>query len=62
MNEIINPSEAMVNYTTEPKEVIDAISKRLFMTRPQKEVRNIPYMKNVTYKPDKPLGRMYIDL
>ena len=62
MNEIIDPSEAMVNYTTKPKEVIDAISKILFQTRPQKEVRNIPYMKNVTYKPDKPLGRMYIDL
>lgn len=62
MNEKINRTEAMLNYETDPQRVCEIISKRLFQTRPRKEVENIPYMKCIACTADKPLGRIHINL
>lgn len=62
MNEIINPSDAMIHVTSDTRKVVDTVVNRMLQTRPQKEVRNIPYKKCTVYSADKPLGRLHINL
>lgn len=62
MNEIINPTDAIINVTSDTKKVADTIVNHMLKTRPQKTVRNIPYTKCGAYTSDKPLGRLHINL
>lgn len=62
MNEVIEASAAMLNYTTEPQKVVDIIKKTLFRTRPKNKVKNIPYVKSDICWAEKPLGKLHIDL